>query len=316
MRTALLVLAIGAATAAQSRLDPPLIRSTVESVARVIHDEYFDVPAAARVETALEAALADRRYATAPTPEALAAALTRDLYGVTRDKHLSVAVTRPSAAPPPGGGPSRNERDRPTGAGFRHVEILPGNIGYLDLTMFLRLTEHRDALAAAMKKLQPASALIIDMRDNGGGSPDTVVLLISYLLDEPDVPLLEIIPRSGEAQVYATAPASAGIERNGTRPVFVLTSSHTFSGGEGLAYVLQERKRAIVIGEKTAGAANPGRPYPVNEIFEVTVPNAHIRTAIRHGNWEGEGVTPDVPVPAAKALEEALARARKGPGAP
>jgi C-terminal processing protease CtpA/Prc len=68
---------------------------------------------------------------------------------------------------------------------------------------------------------------------------------------------------------------------------------------------------AQVIGEKTAGAANPGRPYPVNDVFEVTVPNGQIRSAIEHSNWEGDGVTPDVSVPAINALDIALDRARE-----
>jgi len=313
MRPAIASLMLGVSLVAQSTtapIDAQLIRSTVESLARVIQQEYFDLAVAEKADAALKAALASGRYSAAPSPEALAGALTRDLSAVTRDKHLSVAVAPPPTATPPAGGPSRTQRDQPTEAGFRRVEILPGNIGYLDLTMFLRLTEHRAAMAAAMKTLQPARALILDMRENGGGSPDTVVLLLSYLFDEPSLPIMEIIPRSGERQTYQTEPASAKIERNGTRPVFVLTSRRSFSGGEGLAYLLQERKRATIIGEQTAGAANPGRPYPVNEVFEVTVPNGRIRSAIKRSNWEGDGVTPDVIVPAATALEVALERAR------
>ena len=307
METALIAFAL---IAQPAPLDPALIRSTVESLALVIDEEYFDVAMAAKIDAALKNGLTAGRYSLTPSPAALAGALNRELFAVAHDKHLNVAVKRPPDAAPPAGGPAPNQRDQPTDAGFRRVEILPGNIGYLDLTMFLRLTEHRDAIAAAMKKLQPARALILDMRDNGGGSPDTVVLLISYLLDQPALPLMEIIPRSGATKTYATEPAGSGIERNGSRPVFVLTSSHTFSGGEGLAYLLQEQKRALIIGEKTAGAANPGRPYPVNDVFEVTVPNGRIRSAVKHGNWEGDGVTPDVLVPAATALDVALERAR------
>jgi C-terminal processing protease CtpA/Prc len=49
------------------------------------------------------------------------------------------------------------------------------------------------------------------------------------------------------------------------------------------------------VGERTAGAANPGRPFPVNDHFEVAVPTGKVVSAIRGGNWEGSGVTPDVP---------------------
>jgi C-terminal processing protease CtpA/Prc len=97
--------------------------------------------------------------------------------------------------------------------------------------------------------------------------------------------------------------------RHERRPVYVLTSTSTFSGGEGVAFLLQERHRAEIVGETTAGAANPGRPYPVNDRFSVTVPNGRLRSAISGRNWEGAGVTPDVKAPSASALQVAHARA-------
>lgn len=292
-------------------VDRALLASTAESVGHVIREEYFDETIAANVEAALTGASARARYAAANSPDALAQMLTRDLYELTRDKHLAVTVKRPPTAGPTDAGSISPLRNQPTNAGFNRVETLPANIGYLDLRMFLRPIEHRDALAAAMRTLNDASALILDMRGNGGGSPGTVALLLSYLFDEPDLPLFDVIPRRGDRETYATEPASTRLERDGVRPVWVLTSARTFSAGEGLAFLLQERGRAQVIGERTAGAANPGRPYPVNALFEVTVPNAQIRSAVRQSNWEGTGVIPDVSAPASTALDVALERARQ-----
>jgi C-terminal processing protease CtpA/Prc len=159
--------------------------------------------------------------------------------------------------------------------------------------------------------------LIIDLRQNSGGAPDTAALMAGYLFDRAGLPLFQIVPRAGNSVEYAT-PDPGPVERDGRRPVYVLTSSRTFSAGEGFAFLLQERARAEVIGERTAGAANPGRPYRVNAWFEVTVPNGQVRSAISGGNWEGRGVKPDIEVPAAEALDVAHARALKrlGEGAP
>lgn len=285
-------------------LDPALIARTVSGVADVVSREYFDVPLTGAVRSALTSALEEGRYAKPATPVELAVWLTRDLYAVTRDKHLAVQVVRPSSAT----GASPPRRDVPTTAGFRRTEILPGNIGLLDMAYFLRPVEHREALAAAMTILRPASALILDMRNNGGGSPGTVALLMSYLFEEPGTPLFEIILRNGTRELYATVTDPLAW-RDGKRPVFVVTSKHSFSGGEGLAFLLQDLKRAIVVGEPTAGAANPGRPYPVNAQFEVTVPNGQLLSVVSRRNWEGSGVAPDVNVPAADALAEAHTRA-------
>jgi C-terminal processing protease CtpA/Prc len=172
----------------------------------------------------------------------------------------------------------------------------------------MRPSEHRDALAAAMNTLRPAEALILDMRANSGGSPDTVALLLGYLIDEPGKPLFEIQHRNGRTDVFTT-PSPLPPERNATRPMYVLTSARTFSAGEGLPFLLQELGRAIVVGEPTAGAANPGRAYPIDDVFEVTVPNGRVVTARRRSNWEGVGVIPDVPAAAAEALQTAHVRA-------
>lgn len=159
-----------------------------------------------------------------------------------------------------------------------------------------------------MRTLRYTDALILDMRSNSGGSPDSAALLASYFFDAADLPLFEIIPRSGNGRRYATE--SPGLpERNETRPVYVLTAERTFSAGEGLAYILQERHRAEVVGERTAGAANPGRPYPVSARLEVTVPNGQVRTAVTRGNWEGAGVIPDVRATGSDALRVGHIRA-------
>lgn len=283
---------------------PVDVDSTVRGAADLFAANYFDVPTATRVSTELKRRLEAGQYLNPPTNQALAARLTRDLMELTHDKHVAVQIRRRAAG---SAGPVQR-RDVPTTDGFRRAEILPGNIGLLDMAFFMRPVEHRDALAAAMTTLAPADALILDMRQNGGGAPATVALLISYLVDEPGRPIFEIVPREGKTDVYATETPALSL-RNGKRPIYVLTSAKSFSGGEGLAFILQDMKRALVIGEVTAGAANPGRAYPINDTFEITVSNGQLLTSATHRNWEGTGVTPDVPVPAADALRVGHVRA-------
>lgn len=93
--------------------------------------------------------------------------------------------------------------------------------------------------------------------------------------------------------------------------MFLLTSARTFSAGEGIAYLLQQRGRAEVIGGRTAGAANPGRAYRINARFEAVIPNARVVETVSGGNWEGSGVAPDVATAAADALKIAHIRAVK-----
>jgi hypothetical protein len=307
----------------EKSLDHRLIRETVESVGTTIRKEYFDAELAASVDRAIKKRLADGRYARAKTHNSLASLLTEDLVELTDDKHLAVTVTSSDPSATSAGELSDDVRKltgRRSNFGVQRVEILAGNVGYLNLTSFYRRDEARDAIAAAMQVLRHADALILDVRNHGGGSPDTAALFASYFFAERSDPLFEIVPRSGEKRVYETESSDLP-DRNATRPMYVLTSAGTFSAGEGIAFMLQERKRAEVIGETTAGAANPGRPYRVNEHFEVTVPNGKVRTAIRATNWEGTGVKPDVKSAAdealrvahRRALERLLNTATKGP---
>ncbi len=292
------------ADAGLQALDASETRSAVKAVADVFAREYFDIPLSISIPEELRRRAASGRY-TGFTAETLARRLTTDFFELTKDRHIAVALARRGGG---SAGSAPERRDVPTSAGFRRTEIIAGNIGVLDMAFFMRPVEHRDALAAAMRTLQPADALILDMRENGGGSPGTVALLISYLLDVPSQPLFEIVGRDGSRQMYRTE-ASLLPARNAARPVFVLTSRRSFSGGEGLAFLLQDLNRATVIGEVTAGAANPGRPYPAGELFDITVPNGQLLTATSKRNWEGRGVNPDILVPAADAFRVAYLRA-------
>jgi hypothetical protein len=290
-------------------LDRRAVLDTVDSIATVVSNEYFDASVGQRAAAHLRE-FADAASLAEQTPAALASIMTRELYAVTADKHLFVAAAhRPATQSAPAPAEARARRAAFENFGFRDVAILEGNIGYLDVRTFYRIDEARATLDAAMRFLVHADALVIDLRNNQGGSPETVAHLVAYLFDRPGKPLFDIVPRSGPAVHYST-PSPAVEGANGKRPVFVLTSARTFSAGEGLAFILQEERRAVVVGERTPGAANPGRPYPAGPDFEVTVPNGQVRTAASGGNWEGVGVNPDVVTPAERAQAAAVELAK------
>ena len=284
------------------------VSAVVADVADAVAREYFDAAAGRRIAEAIRQHLREGRYAAPLAPRALAGALTRDLYAASADKHLSVTMqqTAGGGTAPPG---SRADGVERTNGGVARAEVGDDGIGYLNLTQFWRPDEVREILAATMRALAPAKALIVDLRQNSGGSPETVAFLLGYFFDQASLPLFDIVPRQGAKTSYTT-PAALAEGYDARRPVFVLTSARTFSAGEGLAYLLQERQRATIVGERTAGAANPGRPLAVRGGLDVTVPNGYVRSAIRGGNWEGAGVAPDVPAAADAALDVATTAAR------
>ncbi|SFI51815.1 Peptidase family S41 [Streptosporangium canum] len=77
------------------------------------------------------------------------------------------------------------------------------------------------------------------------------------------------------------------------------------SGDEELAYDLQTRDRATIVGERTKGGANPGGRYYVGPHLKSAVPSGRAVNPVRNDNWEGVGVAPDIEATA----EEAFGRA-------
>jgi C-terminal processing protease CtpA/Prc len=78
------------------------------------------------------------------------------------------------------------------------------------------------------------------------------------------------------------------------KPVYVLTGSATFSGGEQLAYDLQQLGRATIIGQRTKGGAHAREGFRVHPHLEATISVARAVSPVTGGNWEGSGVTPDI----------------------
>jgi C-terminal processing protease CtpA/Prc len=193
--------------------------------------------------------------------------------------------------------------------GIHRVERLDGNVGYLDVRRVAVPENAGPAIAAAMELVAGTYALLIDLRRNGGGAPDGVVFWCSYLFAEEPTHLNDIFRAdTGETRQFWALPYVPG-PRYLDRPVSVLTSERTFSGGEDFAYTLQALGRAEVIGETTGGGAHPTRVFPISPAVNIAVPFARSVNPVTGTNWQGTGVVPDIAVPEAEALDLAYAKA-------
>ena len=194
--------------------------------------------------------------------------------------------------------------------GLERVDRLPGNVGYLEVRGFGPTEFVGPAYAQAMALLSGSEAIIVDLRRNNGGRPESVAFLMSHFFPEGDTRHLnDIYDRpTNTTRQYWTDP-SAGPRFSG--PVYVLTSRRTFSGGEECAYDFQTQKRATLIGETTGGGANPGGLVSLGHGFVVFIPSGQAINPVTKTNWEHVGVKPEVTVPAADALRTAHAAALK-----
>ncbi|WP_367128382.1 S41 family peptidase [Saccharothrix sp. HUAS TT1] len=261
------------------------------------------------VAAELDALLAARTAAySAATPEELAAVVTADLQSVNGDRHLRLKFHRDEV--PEGDDEAvmrqvAREFERSLG-GVPQLRLLAGGVVHLELAPSLfPLAWAAEGITAAFTLASHAEALLLDLRDNTGGDPQTVAFACSYLLDEA-THLNTMHDRSGAAaRQFWSQSHVPGARFGGTKPVYVLTSGKTFSGAEELAYDLQQLDRAVVVGERTGGGAHPRRGFTVHPHLEATVPVARAVNPVSGTNWELVGVTPDIEVPATDALDRA-----------
>ena len=159
-----------------------------------------------------------------------------------------------------------------------------------------------------MTKIADTKVLIVDLRQNSGGDPATVAFMTSYLFGKKKVHLNDLyFRRNDETTQFWTDPKAPGKHFGGKKPIYVLTSGETFSGGEEFAYNLRALERATLIGETTGGGAHPVDGVRVDDHVLAIVPVGRAINPITKKNWEGTGVEPHVAVPAAEALDKAKA---------
>ncbi len=196
-----------------------------------------------------------------------------------------------------------HEELRLRGSEIPEVRWLPGNVGYLRITMFFDAPPVTEKLAEAFSILEDTSALIIDVRGTPGGEPGGVANVIGHLVAErtPTVRIEDPVDPLLNRTLYAEPKLPAYTDK----PVFVLTNKRTGSGAEEFSLDLQAMGRATLVGETTSGAATPGGYRPLPGGFVAFIPMQIVTNTITGGNWEGTGVHPDVEVPPEEALTEA-----------
>ena len=306
----LLTSVAGAARAAnicEPAVDALTRKTVLEELARKLESDYAIPRTASRLAEAVRAKQRLGAYRGITCAPELAHRLTDDLYAIAHDRHLHVDYSFAPLPPEPAGPPSAEQirQLRQLNGMIPKLEILDGNVGYIRVNGVPPLEAAHDTVAAAFAFLHDTDALIIDDRGNHGGDPQTVALYMSYLSEGKSYLVNTFHWRAGgrveEFRTTELGPLSYGA----SKPVFVLTSRETFSGGEELAYDVKVEKRGILVGEVTAGAANPGGPVPLGHQFVVNIPSGQAVNPATGGSWEGVGVQPDVAVPAAQALTRA-----------
>jgi hypothetical protein len=145
------------------------------------------------------------------------------------------------------------------------------------------------AVSGVFRQAAGARELVVDLRECRGGVAGTALLWASYLF--PVQVHWATLRYRGFTEEYWTLPRVEGPRFGG--PVTVWVGPETMAACEGFAYHLQARGRAVVRGERTAGAAHYAARRQVTEHFAMELPEARVEDPVTGGNWQGGGVRPD-----------------------
>ncbi len=289
---------------------------TIEAILSRLNKSYVFPETAAQMEKSIRARIQKGEYDKVTSSAVLAQTLTKHLQDVSRDKHLQILFNyEPRPFSVTQSAPSLEllrdyrrvalSQSNSINHGFKRVERLDGNLGYLRVDLLVDPEFGGDTAAAAMNFVSNTNALIIDIRYCNGGVPEMVALLSTYLFEGAPVHLSDIYERpTNETQQFWTLPYVPAKRYIG-KDVYILTSNRTASAAEQFAYDLKQLKRVTIIGETTIGAANTGGTVRINEHFQVFLPTGRGVNSITKTNWEGVGVKPDVEVLEEQALNKA-----------
>jgi C-terminal processing protease CtpA/Prc len=289
-------------------------RDIVESISKKIVDIYLFPDMAKQSADFIKDQLEKGEYDKIVDADSFATKLTGDLQSINHDQHMRVWAKKQKNV-------ERNDEaqaltsfkrerfSKEHNNSFQKVERLEGNVGYLDFRAFDNSDSARETAAAALAFLSNIDALIIDMRNNRGGSPNMVQFICSYFFKERTHLNSMYWPNTAETQEFWTLDTIPG-HRMSDVPLYILTSKSTFSAAEEFTYDLKAQKRAVVVGETTAGGANSGKRLAVNGGFDIFIPSRRPINPITGTNWEGVGVQPDFNVPAESAFDKAYELAK------
>ena len=291
-------------------------QAVVAEVRRIIAERYVLPERRPALDAVLAEGLSAGRYNVADAA-ALAQRINADLARVGRDRHLNFnydprqaeRLAAPSGPPVPGSASAFERRARAANHGISELRVLPGNVRYMAYDGFMWIgPETGAALDTAMQFLSGGDAVIIDLRRNGGGSPEAVQYVVSHFLP-PDRPLVtfhmngEASPERLASLRELRAPRMVG------KPLYVLTSSGTASAAEEFAGHVGGYRIGELVGATTAGAGfrNDLVSIPGGFVLSVSVGRAVLASTGK--DWEAVGLAPTVATPIESALDAAHAHA-------
>lgn len=191
------------------------------------------------------------------------------------------------------------------GFGVRQVKRIKGNISYLHLTDFFEFSDAEKAMTAVFELVSSSDGMILDLRHNPGGSPETEWPVQWTFMAPGSVTPLHRETRHGK-KPDLKEPILQWPRYGTERPLAIIVDKSTFSAPEAVAYSLQAQGRAVVFGSPSGGGAHMlGDAVPLTGGWHIVIPETRPYSPHTGRNWEGTGVIPDIEASKESAIETA-----------
>nr|WP_299381766.1 S41 family peptidase [Allomuricauda sp.] len=236
-------------------------------------------------------------YEDITDPELFVSILNRDLYKFSHDLHLKIGLNRPAS--------KTSSITNSKSYFFISKKEPEEGIYYLKFDEFPELTKSLKAeISEFMSSLTNPKAIIIDLRDNSGGSDMMVNHLAGYFFPNKKMLATSYQWNTPPQEIWAV-PKLQSKELSKVK-LIILTSQATFSAAELFTQRLQLHNRAQVVGEPTPGGAHRTMTYLMSDIFLLHWPYEKSLHAATLQDLEGIGVKPDYPAHYQNAFQTAL----------
>lgn len=288
------------------------ITQLTQKIAQLIKQHYVFEDKGEVIAHKLVDTLREEPFTSNTSVETFATKTTKILRQVSGDKHLYINEIMSSKSTAKDWQAQEKQAEIIHNFGFEQVAIEDGNIGYLKISRFMHPQRAFDKAASAMKLLDQVEAIVIDLRDNPGGYGGIAELITSWFFDPAPTHILTTVfsdPSATPFEQY-TLPF-VPTERLVGLPVYILINKKTASAAEFVAYTLQSFNKAIIVGERSMGAAHRNSYFALNSDIRISISTGAPINPKTNTSWELTGVIPDVEIEPTNAKKVALTLARE-----
>lgn len=173
----------------------------------------------------------------------------------------------------------------------REARLMPGGIGYVQITQFSERTGEEFINALNTLSSQNMRALIVDLRDNPGGLLTAAVEVAEPFFSKGELIVYTQGRRAEDRSEYRASAPEAPL----AIPVAVLINAGSASAAEIVSGALKDTRRAVIVGERSFGKGSVQTILPLRDGEGLRLTTARYYTPGGVTIHE-KGVTPDVEI--------------------